>query len=188
MFTFNFNLSEKDFINFNEYVFYNDKSFKKNYYTFKFKLPIMIWLICIFKFILDCNLKAIIFSTILYFLLWIIFMCFFGFTFKNHIKKIVKMTVINTKKNGTLPYDTINTINFNSDEIIEENPNKKNIFKYKAIEKIDINDNYYYIFLNSIGAIIIPKKVIKTKKEKEEFYNFLCKKVGNTKIKNVTYI
>ena len=61
MFTFNFNLSEKDFINFNEYVFYNDKSFKKNYYTFKFKLPIMIWLICIFKFILDCNLKTIIF-------------------------------------------------------------------------------------------------------------------------------
>lgn len=90
MSTFNFNLSEKDFINFNEYVFYNDKSFKKNYYTFKFKLPIMIWLICIFKFILDCNLKTIIFRTILYFLLWIIFMCFFGFTFKNHIKKLLK--------------------------------------------------------------------------------------------------
>lgn len=100
-------------------------------------------------------------------------------------KKIVKITVENAKKNGTLPYDTINKVNFNENEIIEELPNKKNIFKYEVIEKIIISNDYYYIFLNSIEAIIIPNTAVKTKKEKEKFYDFLCRKVGSDKIKSV---
>lgn len=100
-------------------------------------------------------------------------------------KKIVKITVENAKKNGTLPYDTINKVNFNENEIIEELPNKKNILKYEVIEKIIISNDYYYIFLNSIEAIIIPNTAVKTKKEKEKFYDFLCQKVGSDKIKSV---
>ena len=188
MFIFNYNLNEQDYIRFNYYVYYNDKSAKETYNIFKFKLPVAIWILFTVYFVLYGNLKMFAIITISYLIFWLIFMFFLGFTFEKYIKKIVKITVENAKKNGTLPHDTINKVNFNENEIIEELPNKKNILKYEVIEKIDINDNYYYIFLNSIGAIIIPKNVIKTNKEKEEFYNFLCKKVGNTKIKNVTYI
>ncbi len=188
MFIFNYNLNEQDYIRFNYYVYYNDKSAKETYNIFKFKLPVAIWILFTIYFVLYGNLKMFAIITISYLIFWLIFMFFLGFTFEKYIKKIVKITVENAKKNGTLPYDTINKVNFNENEIIEENPNKKNILKYEVIEKIIISNDYYYIFLNSIGAIIIPKNVIKTKKEKEEFYNFLCKKVGNTKIKNVTYI
>ena len=185
MFIFNYNLNEQDYIRFNEYVHYNDKSVKETYNIFKFKLPVTFCILFTFYFVLYGNLKMFTIITISYLIFWLIFMFFLGFTFKKYIKKIVKITVENAKKNGTLPYDTINKVNFNENEIIEELPNKKNIFKYEVIEKIIIYSDYYYIFLNSIEAIIIPNKAVKTKKEKEKFYDFLCQKVGSDKIKSV---
>ena len=185
MFIFNYNLNEQDYIRFNYYVYYNDKSAKETYNIFKFKLPVAIWILFTIYFVLYGNLKMFTIITISYLIFWLIFMFFIGFTFEKYIKKIVKITVENTKKNGTLPYDTINKVHFNENEIIEELPNKKNILKYEVIEKIIISNDYYYIFLNSIEAIIIPNKAVKTKKEKEKFYDFLCQKVGSDKIKSV---
>lgn len=185
MFIFNYNLNEQDYIRFNYYVYYNDKSAKETYNIFKFKLPVAIWILFTVYFVLYGNLKMFAIITISYLIFWLIFMFFLGFTFEKYIKKIVKITVENAKKNGTLPYDTINKVNFNENEIIEELPNKKNILKYEVIEKIIISNDYYYIFLNSIEAIIIPNKAVKTKKEKEKFYDFLCQKVGSDKIKSV---
>ena len=187
MFIFNYNLNEQDYIRFNEYVHYNDKSVKETYNIFKFKLPVTFCILFTFYFVLYGNLKMFTIITISYLIFWLIFMFFLGFTFEKYIKKIVKITVENAKKNGILPYDTINKVTFNENEIIEELPNKKNIFKYEVIEKIIINSDYYYIFLNSIEAIIIPNAAVKTKKEKEKekFYDFLCQKVGSDKIKSV---
>ena len=185
MFIFNYNLNEQDYIRFNYYVYYNDKSAKETYNIFKFKLPVAIWILFTIYFVLYGNLKMFAIITISYLIFWLIFMFFLGFTFEKYIKKIVKITVENDKKNGTLPYDTINKVNFNLNEIIEELPNKKNILKYEVIEKIIISNDYYYIFLNSIEAIIIPNTAVKTKKEKEKFYDFLCQKVGSDKIKSV---
>lgn len=185
MFIFNYNLNEQDYIRFNEYVHYNDKSVKETYNIFKFKLPIAIWILFTIYFVLYGNLKMFTIITISYLIFWLIFMFFIGFTFEKYIKKIVTITVENTKKNGTLPYDTINKVHFNENEIIEELPNKKNLLKYEVIEKIIISNDYYYIFLNSIEAIIIPNTAVKTKKEKEKFYDFLCQKVGSDKIKSV---
>lgn len=185
MFIFNYNLNEQDYIRFNYYVYYNDKSAKETYNIFKFKLPVAIWILFTIYFVLYGNLKMFAIITISYLIFWLIFMFFLGFTFEKYIKKIVKITVENAKKNGTLPYDTINKVNFNENEIIEEPPNKKNILKYEVIEKIIISNDYYYIFLNSIEAIIIPNTAVKTKKEKEKFYDFLCQKVGSDKIKSV---
>lgn len=185
MFIFNYNLNEQDYIRFNYYVYYNDKSTKETYNIFKFKLPVAIWILFTIYFVLYGNLKMFAIITISYLIFWLIFMFFLGFTFEKYIKKIVKITVENDKKNGTLPYDTINKVNFNENEIIEELPNKKNILKYEVIEKIIISNDYYYIFLNSIEAIIIPNKAVKTKKEKEKFYDFLCQKVSSDKIKSV---
>ena len=185
MFIFNYNLNEQDYIRFNYYVYYNDKSAKETYNIFKFKLPVAIWILFTIYFVLYGNLKMFAIITISYLIFWLIFMFFLGFTFEKYIKKIVKITVENYKKNGTLPYDTINKVNFNENEIIEELPNKKNILKYKVIVKIIISNDYYYIFLNSIEAIIIPNKAVKTKKEKEKFYDFLCQKVSSDKIKSV---
>lgn len=185
MFIFNYNLNEQDYIRFNYYVYYNDKSAKETYNIFKFKLPVAIWILFTVYFVLYGNLKMFAIITISYLIFWLIFMFFLGFTFEKYIKKIVKITVENAKKNGTLPYDTINKVNFNENEIIEEPPNKKNILKYEVIEKIIISNDYYYIFLNSIEAIIIPNTAVKTKKEKEKFYDFLCQKVGSDKIKSV---
>lgn len=185
MFIFNYNLNEQDYIRFNYCVYYNDKSAKETYNIFKFKLPVAIWILFTIYFVLYGNLKMFAIITISYLIFWLIFMFFLGFTFEKYIKKIVKITVENAKKNGTLPYDTINKVNFNENEIIEELPNKKNILKYEVIEKIIISNDYYYIFLNSIEAIIIPNKAVKTKKEKEKFYDFLCQKVGSDKIKSV---
>ena len=130
MFTFNFNLNEQDYIRFNYYVHYNDKSAKETYNIFKFKLPVAIWILFTIYFVLYGNLKMFAIITISYLIFWLIFMFFLGFTFEKYIKKIVKITVENAKKNGTLPYDTINKVNFNLNEIIEELPNKKNILKY----------------------------------------------------------
>lgn len=185
MFVFNYNLNEQDYIRFNEYVHYNDKSVKETYNIFKFKLPVAFCILFTFYFVLYGNLKVFTIITISYLIFWLIFMFFIGFTFEKYIKKIVKITVENTKKNGTLPYNTINKVHFNENEIIEELPNKKNILKYEVIEKIIISNDYYYIFLNSIEAIIIPNTAVKTKKEKEKFYDFLCQKVGSNKIKSV---
>lgn len=185
MFIFNYNLNEQDYIRFNYYVYYNDKSAKETYNIFKFKLPVAIWILFTIYFVLYGNLKMFAIITISYLIFWLIFMFFIGFTFEKYIKKIVKITVENAKKNGTLSYDTINKVNFNENEIIEELPNKKNILKYEVIEKIIISNDYYYIFLNSIEAIIIPNTAVKTKKEKEKFYDFLCQKVGSDKIKSV---
>lgn len=185
MFIFNYNLNEQDYIRFNYYVYYNDKSTKETYNIFKFKLPVAIWILFTIYFVLSGNLKMFAIITISYLIFWLIFMFFLGFTFEKYIKKIVKITVENAKKNGTLPYDTINKVNFNENEIIEELPNKKNILKYEVIEKIIISNDYYYIFLNSIEAIIIPNTAVKTKKEKEKFYDFLCQKVSSDKIKSV---
>ena len=105
MFVFNYNLNEQDYIRFNEYVHYNDKSVKETYNIFKFKLPVAFCILFTFYFVLYGNLKMFTIITISYLIFWLIFMFFIGFTFEKYIYKIVKITVENTKKNRTLPSD-----------------------------------------------------------------------------------
>lgn len=45
------------------------------------------------------------------------------------------------------------------------------ISKWTAVSKIEMTDEYIFIFFNKVTAIIIPKRIFKTEDEAIQFYN-----------------
>lgn len=58
-------------------------------------------------------------------------------------------------------------------QIVVRTENSESKFNYQMIEKIRQDDNYFFIYLNLVSAVIIPKNILQSDKTKNEFNDFL---------------
>ncbi|MDB1934052.1 YcxB family protein [Clostridium tertium] len=163
-----YNLTEEDYINFNIAHMKNSKSLKRTMMINRFLTPLIF---LVMPFVLDeiSNISfwywAVIF--VLTYILWVVL--YEKNVYKINIKRIRKM--LEEKRNESLIGERILEIDGENIRII--NDRGENIIYIKSIKNIIENDEYIFIYINSISAIIIPIKVFKSVEDKELFKSLL---------------
>ena len=163
-----YNLTEEDYINFNIAHMKNSKSLKRTMMINRFLTPLIF---LVMPFVLDeiSNISfwywAVIF--VLTYILWVVL--YEKNVYKINIKRIRKM--LEEKRNERLIGERILEIDGENIRII--NDRGENIIYIKSIKNIIENDEYIFIYINSISAIIIPIKVFKSIEDKELFKSLL---------------
>lgn len=163
-----YNLTEEDYINFNIAHMKNSKSLKRTMMINRFLTPLIF---LVMPFVLDdiSNISfwywAVIF--VLTYILWVVL--YEKNVYKINIKRIRKM--LEEKRNESLIGERILEIDGENIRII--NDRVENIIYIKSIKNIIENDEYIFIYINSISAIIIPIKVFKSIEDKELFKSLL---------------
>jgi len=171
-YTFDFNLDENYYLEFNIYHNYNSKASKRILLSVQLLFPAV--LIVSFLINLTKHESAIemVPSGISLILAIVFFLVVFRFLFKSSLKWTIRLM----KKEGRLPFSKNNRLQFDEENIYEFTEVTESKFKYSTIEKIAENDNAIYIYISAMQAIIIPFSVFKGEAEKEEFITFIKRK------------
>ena len=80
------------------------------------------------------------------------------------------------KEKEGLPFAEETTLNFTEDQIIEITKGQEVKVDYKKVEDVCETEKAFYIYMSSVQAIIIPKRVLDQDKEKK-LRQILSKKV-----------
>lgn len=178
-FSFNVNLTDEDYLEYNKFCIVRSPYGKKQITTFRttiaviFSVFILISLLC-GGFSLDSFIKIVP----LLILLIVFELCitrFFAFSIKSQIKV--------SKKSGKLAYSPSSVIEFYDDKLIETTADNKVEQQYSAIERISIVDNkMIYIQVNNAMAFILPISCFESKEQFNSFFEFTRTKFDNIDI------
>lgn len=73
------------------------------------------------------------------------------------------------------------TMEFNEDGIECRSPNSDSKINIKMIEKIRQDEQYYFIYLTTISAYVIPKRIFKSEDDKKNFEKWIEETITNKK-------
>lgn len=71
------------------------------------------------------------------------------------------------KEKEGLPFAEETTLNFTEDQIIEITKGQEVKVDYKKVEDVCETEKAFYVYMSSVQAIIIPKRVLDQDKEKK---------------------
>lgn len=174
MFEFNVELNDEDYIQFNQYHMINSPMGKRNLMIYRAIIPIVCFFVISIFWMAGVDGLLIFFEfvplTILS-LLWVI-------GSKRIIIRSVKRNINRLKKEGRLPYEKQYVVKFQEEIIHEITSEEESKIKYSKVEKVIATENYVYVYLSSVHAIILPLKVFKDRIKMEEFLGFINNKCG----------
>ena len=158
MLQLNYKLTDEDYIEFNEFhQLIHSEVGKRNLFKLRLIGP-MISILAIVIFIL-ARAKIMLIVT------EVIVLCIFSIVCVTQAKKIMKRgirkTILKMKETEGLPFAGETTLNFTEDQIIE-------ITKGQEVkEDVCETEEAFYVYMSSVQAIIIPKRVLDQDKEKK---------------------
>ena len=101
----------------------------------------------------------------------VIVLCIFSIVCVTQAKKIMKRgirkTILKMKETERLPFAGETTLNFTEDQIIEITKGQEVKVDYKKVEDVCETAEAFYVYMSSVQAIIIPKRVLDQDKEKK---------------------
>lgn len=164
MLQLNYKLTDEDYIEFNEFhQLIHSEVGKRNLSLLKLIGP-MISILAIVIFILAR-------AEIMLIVIEVIALCIFSMVWIALSKKIMKRGIRNTilkmKKTEGLPFAEKTTLNFMEDQIIEITKNQELKVDYKKIQDVCETEKVFYVYISSMEALIIPKRVLDQDMEKE---------------------
>lgn len=164
MLQLNYKLTDEDYIEFNEFhQLIHSEVGKRNLFKLRLTGP-MISILAIVIFILA---KA----EIMLIVTEVITLCIFSIVWAALTKKIMKRgirrTILKMKETEGLPFAEETTLNFTEDQIIEITKSQELKVDYKKIEDVCETEKAFYIYISSIQALIIPKRVLDQDMEKK---------------------
>ena len=161
---FEFQISEKDYIDFNYYV---HKIITKRAEWFLRTVFILLFLLML----------PILGSWFSYFLLLsyavVLILSFAGVW----LRWTVNLSIRGLKKRGRLPYGKKYNLQFQEDFVFETEDETETKYPYTKIEKVKINKDVMYIFVSVMQAHIIPLSVFETEEQQNEFMTFINHKI-----------
>ena len=92
------------------------------------------------------------------------------------MKRWIRKTILKMKEKEGLPFAEETTLNFTEDQIIEITKGQEVKVDYKKVEDVCETEKAFYVYMSSVQAIIIPKRVLDQDKEKK-LRQILSKKV-----------
>ena len=174
MLQLNYKLTDEDYIEFNEFhQLIHSEVGKRNLFLLKLIGP-MISILAIVIFILA---KA----EIMLIVTEVIVLCIFSIVCVAQARKIMKRgirkTILKMKETEGLPFAEETTLNFTEDQIIEITKGQEVKVDYKKVEDVCETEKAFYVYINSVEALIIPKRVLDQEEEKELNHILTSKKL-----------
>ena len=162
MLQLNYKLTDEDYIEFNEFhQLIHSEVGKRNLFKLRLIGP-MISILAIVIFIL-ARAKIMLIVT------EVIVLCIFSIVCVTQAKKIMKRgirkTILKMKETEGLPFAGETTLNFTEDQIIEITKNQELKVDYKKIQDVCETEKAFYVYISSMEALIIPKRVLNQEME-----------------------
>ena len=169
---FEFDLNKQDYIDFNICHIKNSETLRKSL-LFQQYIPAVVYLVLPFILVNVTDIPLWLWLTVfvLAAILWVVF--YPKYLISSTIKRISKM--VNEGKNKDMLGK--HCLTFNDEGIIETSKNGESKISWSGIEEIKETDKHFFIYISSIMAYIVPKRVFKTDGEKDEFLNFIKNKL-----------
>jgi len=138
-----FKLTEKDYINFNKFVFLQKKK--------------IIWILIFGSFFALFDIvrhpsEIFMVNLIMFFYVEVIF--FISYYAMSYVIAKLYAKKKDIKKSLLCETDVI----LNEEGLIENTALNRSFFRWNGIKSVETNKNYIFIFINSLSAIIIPKR------------------------------
>ena len=172
-FQLNINLSEDDYLAFNNFHSFESAHGKKAIRKTRFFFILAMVILATFVILMLGWTTVSVVYTALLLLLTFLYMLFFRKVIARNIKAQTKRL----KKIGKLPFEPFSTLEFYEDKIVETSATMRIEQKYDVFERICVvPERYVYLYNCSIGAYILPVAQIKAQLNQEDFLAFLSKK------------
>ena len=176
LFNLNINLSEDDYISFNNFHSFESAHGKKLVKKTRIRFILaMVFLAVLVVFILGWTTFSVTYATLLL-LSALLYMLFF----KKILTRNIKAQIKRLKKIGKLPFDPVSTLEFYEDKMVEITASNRTEQGYAVFERVCIvKERYIFLYKSSIGAYILPMAQVKEQINQEDFMAFLSKKCTN---------
>lgn len=170
-FSFDVKLTDKDYMQFNEFGLKNSGAVKKSDKLMKIFILLIFVIGGIIILTKDSITPASIIGAIIY---WIIGLLLCLTTKKSNTVLTRSYTRILLKDKAKKPYTPESTIEFYDDFFKEIAPDSKSEVSYTAIDKICvIMNSYVFIFIDSLRGYIVPFASFRNAEEEKDFLVFL---------------
>ena len=159
-----YNLTEDDYINFNICHMKNSKSLKRTMMINRFLTPLIF---LVMPFVLG-NISNISFGywAVIFVLTYIFWVSLYEKNvYKINRKRIRKML----KENSNEGLIGEKVLEIDGDNIGVKDDSGENNINIKSIKNIIEDEEYIFIYVNSVAAIIVPIRVFENKEDKEKF-------------------
>ena len=177
MYSFFYRISEEDYFEFNKHVLFGSKRFKPMLLLTKIILPVILALMLVFSIIMgEKSVGVIIAEAVIYTAIAVLWVLFFEKIYLIPLKRLLKKM----KNDGKLPYSTSGTLLFDEDNFTDKSILQTLTVDYAAVEKIDVNKGYVYIFNTSQTGFILPESSFDSEDQRSGFLKFLEDKTGKT--------
>ena len=176
LFNLNINLSENDYLSFNNFHSFESTHGKKLIWKtcIRFILT-MVFLAALVVLILGWTTFSVVYAALLL-LLTLLYMLFFKKVLTWNIKTQIKRL----KKMGKLPFDPVSTLEFYEDKMVEITALQRTEQSYSIFERICVvKDRYILLYKSSVSAYILPVLQVKDQLNQKDFIEFLSKKCSN---------
>lgn len=172
MFTFQYEISENDYYEFNRFQLWNTPENKKQILLYRFMYP----------------LRFMILATILSFALKrynLIFYTYFGLcsifwvvSYRKLLEYAIRRNIARIKKIGRLPYSASGTLSFFENELTDFSPISQMKIPYSSITKIAQTNTAFYLFFGALQAVIVPFPVFQDEQEMISFIEYIKQKTN----------
>jgi len=185
MYTFEYTLDEKDYLEFNKFHHMNSAETKKITKPTNLlfaAIGFVGWILLMFFEIPETlaflgillgfltAFCVVVFSLIL---LW-----------KPLIMLLVRISIKSMKKQGKLPFGKVNIIHFSEEDIHQIAEISETKVKYDIIEKIDVGDKAIYIYFTAAQAFLVPYSAFENEQQTIDFLSFIKEKVPGKPMTN----
>ena len=156
MLQLNYKLTDEDYIEFNEFhQLIHSEIGKRNLFFLRLIGPMISILAMIIFILARAEVMLFIFSVVDILLA------------KKIMKRGIRKTILKMKEKEGLPFAEETTLNFTEDQIIEITKGQEVKVDYKKVEDVCETEKAFYVYMSSVQAIIIPKRVLDQDKEKK---------------------
>lgn len=179
MYTFHYQLTDEDYIEYNLYHHFTIPAFRSRLMMQRFLIPalLMAILLCIGTAYDYPIINYVIYAA--FPVGWIVF-------FKKLMARNMRKGIKTIEASGKLPYAKESTAVFDDEKIKFVTSDTEMSISYSAIEKIVIGKNALYLYKNAITAHIMPYRTFASEEEKESFLQFIKQKTNAAVITGVT--
>ena len=176
LFQLNINLSEDDYLDFNNFHSFESAHGKKMIRKTRiFFILAMVFLAALVVLILGCTTFSVAYAALL-----LLFALLYMVFFKKVLTRNIKTQIKRLKKMGKLPFDPVSTLEFYEDKMVEITALQRTEQSYSIFERICVvKDRYIFLYKSSVSAYILPVLQVKEQLNQEDFIEFLSKKCTN---------
>jgi hypothetical protein len=176
LFNLNINLSEDDYLAFNNFHSFESVHGKKLIRKTRFFFILaMVILAALVVLILGWTIFSVIYAALL-----LLFTLLYMMFFKKVLTRNIKTQIKRLKKIGKLPFDPISTLEFYEDKMVEITASSRTEQGYTIFERVCVvKDRYILLYKSSVTAYILPVAQIKAQLNQENLVDFLSKKCTN---------